>query len=99
MGVTTRIDTAIGMGLATTSVITVSSMVNWAVEADLLEPYNLWYLRTVTFIMVIAAAVQFTELTVKRYRRNCSRCWASTCPLITTNCAVLGIAILLVEEG
>src|SRR3990167_6744664 len=66
MGVTTRIDTAAGMGLATTFVITVSSMADWAVETYLLEPYGLGYLRTVTFIMVIAAAVQFTELTVKK---------------------------------
>lgn len=61
MGVTTRIDTAIGMGLATTFVITVSSMGNWAVEQYLLEPYHLGYLRTVTFILVIAGAVQFAN--------------------------------------
>src|SRR3970040_3052359 len=66
MGVTTRIDTAVGMGMATTFVITVSSMADWAVGTYLLEPYGLWYLRTVTFIMVIAAAVQFTALTVKK---------------------------------
>src|SRR5574340_261019 len=66
MGVTTRVDTALGMGMATTFVITVSSMADWAVEAWLLQPYGLGYLRTVTFILVIAAAVQFTELTVKK---------------------------------
>lgn len=97
MGVTTRIDTAVGMGLATTFVITVSSMANWAVGAYLLEPYNLWYLRTVTFIMVIAAAVQFTELTVKKVSPQLFQMLGIYLPLITTNCAVLGIAILLVE--
>ena len=98
MGVTTRIDTAVGMGLATTFVITVSSMADWAVGTYLLEPYNLWYLRTVTFIMVIAAAVQFTELTVKKVSPPLFQMLGIYLPLITTNCAVLGVAILLVEH-
>ncbi|MDP2760861.1 MAG: electron transport complex subunit RsxA [Sideroxyarcus sp.] len=98
MGVTTRIDTAVGMGMATTFVITVSSMADWAVGVYLLEPYNLWYLRTVTFIMVIAAAVQFTELTVKKVSPPLFQMLGIYLPLITTNCAVLGVAILLVEQ-
>jgi electron transport complex protein RnfA len=98
MGVTTRIDTAVGMGMATTFVITVSSMADWAVGTYLLEPYNLWYLRTVTFIMVIAAAVQFTELTVKKVSPPLFQMLGIYLPLITTNCAVLGVAILLVEQ-
>jgi electron transport complex protein RnfA len=97
MGVTTRIDTAVGMGMATTFVITVSSMADWAVGHFLLEPYNLWYLRTVTFIMVIAAAVQFTEMTVKKVSPPLFQMLGIYLPLITTNCAVLGVAILLVE--
>ena len=98
MGVTTRIDTAVGMGMATTFVITVSSMADWAVEAYLLQPYGLGYLRTVTFIMVIAAAVQFTEMTVKKVSPPLFQMLGIYLPLITTNCAVLGIAILLVEH-
>lgn len=98
MGVTTRIDTAVGMGLATTFVITVSSMADWAVETYLLQPYGLGYLRTVTFIMVIAAAVQFTELTVKKVSPPLFQMLGIYLPLITTNCAVLGVAILLVEQ-
>ncbi|MCR4303675.1 MAG: electron transport complex subunit RsxA [Gallionella sp.] len=98
MGVTTRIDTAVGMGMATTFVITVSSMADWAVETYLLQPYGLGYLRTVTFIMVIAAAVQFTELTVKKVSPPLFQMLGIYLPLITTNCAVLGIAILLVEH-
>ncbi|MDO8263708.1 MAG: electron transport complex subunit RsxA [Gallionella sp.] len=98
MGVTTRIDTAVGMGMATTFVITVSSMADWAVEAYLLQPFGLGYLRTVTFIMVIAAAVQFTELTVKKVSPHLFQMLGIYLPLITTNCAVLGIAILLVEH-
>ena len=97
MGVTTRIDTAVGMGMATTFVITVSSMADWAVEAYLLEPYGLGYLRTVTFILVIAAAVQFTEMTVKKVSPPLFQMLGIYLPLITTNCAVLGVALLLVE--
>ncbi len=97
MGVTTRIDTAVGMGLATTFVITVSSMADWAVEAYLLQPFGLGYLRTVTFILVIAAAVQFTEMTVKKVSPALFQMLGIYLPLITTNCAVLGVALLLVE--
>jgi H+/Na+-translocating ferredoxin:NAD+ oxidoreductase subunit A len=97
MGVTTRIDTAAGMGLATTFVITVSSMVDWAVQSYLLEPYGLNYLRTVTFILVIASAVQFTEMTVRKVSPSLFQMLGIYLPLITTNCAVLGVALLLVE--
>ena len=97
MGVTTRIDTAIGMGMATTFVITVSSMADWAVESFLLQPFGLGYLRTVTFILVIAAAVQFTEMTVKKVSPPLFQMLGIYLPLITTNCAVLGVALLLVE--
>lgn len=98
MGVTTRIDTAIGMGLATTFVITVSSMADWAVWEYLLVPYGLEYLRTVTFILVIAGAVQFTEMTVRKVSPPLFQMLGIYLPLITTNCAVLGVAILLVEH-
>jgi electron transport complex protein RnfA len=97
MGVTTRIDTSLGMGFATTFVITVSSMIDWAVEAYLLEPYDLGYLRTVTFIMVIAAAVQFTEMVIRKVSPTLFKMLGIYLPLITTNCAVLGVALLLVE--
>ncbi|WP_310448638.1 electron transport complex subunit RsxA [Sulfuritalea sp.] len=97
MGVTTRIDTAAGMGLATTFVITVSSMADWAVQHWLLDAYGLGYLRTVTFILVIASAVQFTELTIKKVSPALFQMLGIYLPLITTNCAVLGVALLLVE--
>ena len=93
MGVTTRIDTAVGMGMATTFVITVSSMADWAVQTFLLEPFSLGYLRTVTFILVIAAAVQFTEMTVKKVSPPLFQMLGIYLPLITTNCAVLGVAL------
>jgi Na+-translocating ferredoxin:NAD+ oxidoreductase subunit A len=97
MGVTTRVDTAVGMGMATTFVITFSSMADWAVEAYLLQPYGLGYLRTVTFILVIAGAVQFTEMTVRKLSPALFQMLGIYLPLITTNCAVLGVALLLVE--
>jgi len=97
MGVTTRLDTAIGMGLATTFVITVSSMLNWGAQEYLLDPYGLGYLRTVVFILVIAAAVQFTEMTVRKVSPPLFQMLGIYLPLITTNCAVLGVALLVVE--
>lgn len=97
MGVTTRIDTAAGMGLATTFVITVSSMADWSVQHYLLDAYGLGYLRTVTFILVIASAVQFTEMTIKKVSPTLFQMLGIYLPLITTNCAVLGVALLLVE--
>jgi electron transport complex protein RnfA len=97
MGGTTRLDTAIGMGLATTFVITVSSMLNWGVQEYLLDPYGLGYLRTVVFILVIAAAVQFTEMTVRKVSPPLFQMLGIYLPLITTNCAVLGVALLVVE--
>ncbi len=97
MGVTTRVDTAAGMGLATTFVITVSSMADWAVQTWLLDAYGLGFLRTVTFILVIASAVQFTEMTIKKVSPSLFQMLGIYLPLITTNCAVLGVALLLVE--
>jgi Na+-translocating ferredoxin:NAD+ oxidoreductase subunit A len=97
MGVTTKIDTAVGMGMATTFVITVSSMGDWAIERFLLMPFELGYLRTVTFILVIAAAVQFTEMVIRKVSPALFQTLGIYLPLITTNCAVLGVALLLVE--
>lgn len=97
MGVTTRVDTAVGMGMATTFVITVSSMIDWGVETWLLVPLDLGYLRTVTFILVIAGAVQFTEMSVRKLSPALFQLLGIYLPLITTNCAVLGVTLLLVE--
>ena len=97
MGVTTRVDTALGMGAATTFCITISAMIDWGVEKALLEPYDLGYLRTVAFILVIAAAVQFTEAVVRKVSPTMFQLLGIYLPLITTNCAVLGVNLLLVE--
>jgi electron transport complex protein RnfA len=97
MGVTTRVDTAIGMGMATTFVITVSSMADWAAQHYLLEAYGLGFLRTVTFILIIASAVQFTEMTIRKVSPSLFQMLGIYLPLITTNCAVLGVPLLSVS--
>jgi electron transport complex protein RnfA len=97
MGVTTRIDTAAGMGLATTFVMTVSAMADWAVQRYLLEAWDLGYLRTITFILVIASTVQFTEMVIRKISPTLFQMLGIYLPLIATNCAVLGVALLLVE--
>jgi len=97
MGVTTRVDTAIGMGAACTFVITISAMGDWVLERFLLEPYGLGYLRTVTFILVIASAVQLNEAMFRKFSPTLFKLLGIYLPLITTNCAVLGVCLLLVE--
>ncbi|CAA7616336.1 electron transport complex subunit RsxA [Magnetospirillum sp. SS-4] len=97
MGVTTRVDTALGMGVSTTFCLTVSAMLNWGIERFLLEPNNLGYLRTASFILIIAAVVQFTESVVRRVSPAMFQLLGIYLPLIATNCAVLGVNLLLVE--
>jgi electron transport complex protein RnfA len=97
MGVTTRVDASIGMGMATTFVMTVSAMADWAVQHYMLEPLGLAYLRTITFILVIASAVQFTEMCIRKISPTLFRMLGIYLPLIATNCAVLGVAFLVVE--
>jgi electron transport complex protein RnfA len=98
MGVSRKVETAVGMGLATTFVITLSSVVSYLVNTYILEPNGLTYLRTVAFILVIAAAVQFTEMVVHKTSPLLYRLLGIYLPLITTNCAVLGVALLNVQE-
>ena len=98
MGVTTKIDTAIGMGMATTFVMTVSSILCWAIQTLLLVPQGLGYLRTITFILAIAAVVQFTEMVIRKVSPALFKTLGIYLPLITTNCAVLGIPLLNVQE-
>lgn len=99
MGTSSRIDTAVGMALATTFVLTLSTGLVWAVEALLLAPLDLAFLRTMTFILVIAAVVQFTEMVIRRISPALYEALGVYLPLITTNCAVLGVALLTVQGG
>ena len=98
MGVSRDMDSALGMGLATTFVITLASGATWMLEHWLLQPLDLAYLRILAFILVIAATVQFVELAVKKSAPALYQALGIYLPLITTNCAVLGIALLNAQE-
>lgn len=99
MGVSKKQETALGMGLATTFVLTLSAVSGYLVNAYLLEPLGLTYLRTIVFIVVIAVVVQFTERVVHYSHPLLHQVLGIFLPLITTNCAVLGVALLNVQEG
>lgn len=98
MGVSRKLETAMGMGLATTFVLTLSSVTSYLVNSYLLIPLELEYLRTISFILVIAVVVQFTELVVHKTSPLLHQVLGIFLPLITTNCAVLGVALLNVQE-
>ena len=97
MGVSRRIDAAYGMALATGFVLTLSSALAWVVHHWILLPLGLEYLRTLGFILVIASVVQFTEIVMNRQSPRLYRVLGIYLPLITTNCAVLGVALLNVQ--
>jgi electron transport complex protein RnfA len=97
MGVSGKLDAAYGMALATGFVLTLSSALAWMVQHWLLAPLGLEYLRTLGFILVIAAVVQFTEIVMNRQSPRLYRVLGIYLPLITTNCAVLGVALLNVQ--
>ncbi len=99
MGVSSKLDSALGMSLATTFVLTLASVAGWLLEHLVLEPLDLGYLRILTFILVIASVVQFTEMAVRRISPALYQVLGIFLPLITTNCAVLGVALLNVQEG
>ncbi len=97
LGVSKKLETAIGMGLATTFVLTLSSICSYLVNEYLLSPLGIEYLRTIAFILVIAVVVQFTEMVVHKSSPLLYRVLGIFLPLITTNCAVLGVALLNVQ--
>lgn len=99
MGVSRNIETAFGMALATAFVLTLSSAVSYLLHEYVLLPLELGYLRTISFILVIAVSVQFTELMVRRLSPLLDRVLGIFIPLIATNCAVLGVALLNVQES
>ena len=98
MGVSRKLETAMGMGLATTFVLTLSSVSSYLVNEYLLEPLGVEYLRTIAFILVIAAVVQFTEMVMHKTSPLLYQVLGIFLPLITTNCAVLGVALLNIQE-
>ena len=98
MGVSRKLETAVGMGLATTFVLTLSSICSYLINEYLLIPLELTYLRTIAFILVIAVVVQFTETVMHKTSPMLYQVLGIFLPLITTNCAVLGVALLNVQE-
>ena len=98
MGVSRKLETAIGMALATTFVLTLSSVSSYLVNEYILAPLNLEYMRTIMFILVIAVVVQFTEMVVHKTSPLLYNVLGIFLPLITTNCAVLGVALLNIQQ-
>ncbi|MBE7060521.1 MAG: electron transport complex subunit RsxA [Ruminococcaceae bacterium] len=99
LGVSKKLDTALGMGAAVTFVMTLSAAVTWCVQRFLLEPFGLEYLQTIAFILVIAALVQFVEMALMKLVPPLYDALGIYLPLITTNCAVLGSAIIVQTSG
>lgn len=97
LGVSKKVESAIGMGIATTFVMTLASISAWLINTLILLPLDLVYLRTLSFILVIAVVVQFTELVMRKTSPILYRLLGIFLPLITTNCAVLGVALLNVN--
>lgn len=98
MGVSNKLETAMGMSLATTFVLTLSSVCSYLVFTFLLQPFGIEYLQTISFILVIAVVVQFTEMVVRKTSPLLYRVLGIFLPLITTNCAVLGVALLNIKK-
>jgi electron transport complex protein RnfA len=98
MGVSNKLDSALGMGLATTFVLTLAAFASWLLEHYVLNPLDLGFLRILTFILVIAVVVQFTEMVVRKTSPALYQVLGIFLPLITTNCAVLGVALLNVQQ-
>ena len=99
MGVSKKIDTALGMGVAVTFVMALASAACWLVNEFLLIPLDLAYMQTVAFILVIAALVQVVEMFLKKFVPALYQALGIYLPLITTNCAVLGVVLVNVQEG
>ncbi len=99
LGVSSKVETAAGMGVAVTFVMGLASLITYAVYHFLLVPFNLQYLNTISFILVIAALVQFVEMVIKKTLPALYSALGIYLPLITTNCAVLGVTLLNITEN
>ena len=98
LGVSKKVDTAMGMGAAVAFVLTLATIVTWLVQTYVLNPFGLAYLQTLAFILVIAALVQMVEIILKKVSPGLYQALGIFLPLITTNCAVLGVAILVIQK-
>ena len=98
LGVSKKVDTAIGMGLSVTFVLTIATIVTFLLQKGILEQFGLEYLQTITFILVIAALVQMVEIVLKKISPALYQALGVFLPLITTNCVILGVAILVIQK-
>ena len=98
-GVSGRLSTSLGMGMAVVFVMTLSTITTYLAQTLVLEPLGLGYLRTIVYILVIAALVQMVEIVMKKLSRPLYQALGIYLPLITTNCAILGVAIVVVNKG
>ncbi len=99
LGVSKKMDSATGMGIAVTFVMVLATAATWPVQKFLLDAYGIGYLQTVVFILIIAALVQLVEMTLKKYMPPLYKSLGVYLPLITTNCAVLGVTIMNIDDG
>jgi electron transport complex protein RnfA len=99
LGVSKKLDSALGMGLAVIFVMTMASFFTFLIYKYILLPHNITYLRTIAFILVIASLVQLVEMTIEKVSPPLYHALGIFLPLITTNCAVLGVAVLNIEKG
>jgi electron transport complex protein RnfA len=98
MGVSNKTDTALGMGMATTFVLTLAAVASWLIEHFILVPLHIGFLRILAFILAIAAVVQLTEMVIRKTSPVLYQVLGIFLPLITTNCAVLGVALLNIQQ-
>lgn len=99
LGVSKKVETALGMGMAVTFVIAMASMITWVADFFILRPFNLEYMRTIAFILIIASLVQLVELFLQKVSPVLYSALGIYLPLITTNCAVLGVALLNINNN
>lgn len=99
LGVSKKVETALGMGMAVTFVMTIAAVVTWLVQYFVLIPFGIEYLQTIAFILIIASLVQMVEMVVQKTSPALYQSLGIYLPLITTNCAVLGLAVLNIQKG
>ncbi|MDP3486514.1 MAG: electron transport complex subunit RsxA [Bacillota bacterium] len=99
LGVSKKVETAVGMSLAVIFVMTVASLTTWVVQTYVLDLFGLGYLRTIAFILVIAVLVQFVEMVIQKSSPTLYQALGVYLPLITTNCAVMGVTLINMNEG
>lgn len=99
LGVSKKLDSAVGMGVAVTFVMVLATAATWPIQIFILDKFDIGYLQTVVFILVIASLVQLVEMTLKKYMPPLYKSLGVFLPLITTNCAVLGVTIMNITDG